>query len=226
VCLTLFATLALIDGPIPAGDLAGLIACATLLGGSYLATVMAAQQAEELGKAVDTLTNHCVSPLEWMYTLPEAPGKPKPDPVPEPKPIPFPYIPGSPPSTPKPKFILYHYSSEVGVAGILATQAIYPSLADDKRAAFGHGQYFTDISPADASIGSAYQLSRALYTVFWDDWRVKSFVAINVFGLPIEQVREVYSHTYGEHYIYLHRSETPLPITGRIELSGIVNFAR
>jgi hypothetical protein len=48
------------------------------------------------------------------------------------------------------------------LAGILSYQVILPSVADDNTAAFGPGQYFTDISNIEASTGSAYQLSRAI----------------------------------------------------------------
>jgi hypothetical protein len=104
------------------------------------------------------------------------------------------------------------------------SQSILPSLADDERAAFGHGQYFTDISPGEAAAGSSYQLSRALFSTPWFNWRVTHFVAINVSGLAVDRVSPVYSRTYGDRYIYLYRTEVALPVEGRIVLAGPVPF--
>ena len=157
-----------------------------------------------------------------MYPFPFTNPAPKPQPAPEPDPT------SNPPKvteTPEPKHILYHYSSDAGIAGIIATQTIYPSLSDDNRAAFGHGQYFTDISPADAAAGSAYQLSRAIFITPWKNTDVTSYVAIDVSGLLVDQVAPVFSKTYGDRYIYLHRSQMPLSIQGRMVSTGMVTFS-
>jgi len=99
--------------------------------------------------------------------------------------------------------VLYHYSNEAGIAGIIASQYIRPSLSDDENAAFGHGQYFTDISPAEAAVGSAYQLSRAIMNTPWRYYRVTHYVAIDVSGLPVEKVSPVFSRTYGDKYRFI-----------------------
>jgi len=63
-CVALFATLAVIDGPIPAGDTAGLIACAVIfLGGSYTALYVTQQTPniqQDLGQ--------CTNTWEYLYT--------------------------------------------------------------------------------------------------------------------------------------------------------------
>ncbi|GEM_PF-5491002 len=56
--------------------------------------------------------------------------------------------------------------------------------------------------------------------------RVTQYVAIDVSGLPVEKVSPVFSRTYGDKYIYLHRSEMPLPVNGRIVSWGAVEFVR
>jgi hypothetical protein len=96
----------------------------------------------------------------------------------------------------------------------------------DDPEGWGDGQYFTDITPQDASIGSAYQLSRALFKLPWLYKRTENWVKINVAGLLVERVGPVFSRTYGNKYIYLHRSESPLVVADRIDDSGATPFSR
>jgi RHS repeat-associated protein len=159
---------------------------------------------------------------------------PEPEPEPTPPPFPIPVRRPTPPptctSTPEPKWHLYHYTDNAGLAGILATQQIWPSIRkpeDPKSdAQWGDGQYFTDLSPQDASRGSAHQLSRALYNTPWRYNRVKNWVKVNVAGLPVKRVAPVFSRTYGDRSIYLHLSQSPLDGTGRIDSWGVTPFAR
>lgn len=244
-CIALIATLALVDGPLPIGDIAGLAACAAILSTATYSAASAAYHAPELARAMDRFFSSCGIPdvltrpglgdrdSTWRNENPFAGPviwqAPRPNPTPRPQPLPKPFGDSLLPrvtETPNPKSILYHYSTQSGIVGILSTQTIFPSLWDDNRAAFGHGQYFTDISPADASSGSAYQLSRALYTSPWKHKVVTNYVAIDVSNMMIEQVSPVFSNTYGYRYIYLHRSEDPLFVGGRIVTSCTVAFSK
>jgi RHS repeat-associated protein len=178
-------------------------------------------------EVVETITDVVTQPdtgvttWEDMYNLPEVSPEPKPKPKPTPIGIDF-----LPRKTEEPKRTLFHYTDFEGMAGIVGKQRMLPSLADDERAAFGHGQYFTDISPSEAANGSPYQLSRALFKFQFLHNRTRYYVAVNVYGLPVENVSPVYSRTYGNKYIYLHRSEVPLPVQGRIEASDAVPYTK
>jgi RHS repeat-associated protein len=222
-CLIALGILVPIDGPLPIGDTAGLAYCALLIGSPALVAILAAHNPLDLP---DTIVDPCTWTWQDIYNLPETTPEPTQKPAPQPIPVPYLPTPDNPTKTPKPKWILYHYTSYSGLAGILASQSINPSLADDNTAAFGHGQYFTDLSPADAASGSAYQLSRAIYNIPWDNERATNYVAINIYRLAIENVSQVFSKTYRNRYIYLHRSEVPLPIVGRLISSSPVIFLR
>jgi hypothetical protein len=171
-------------------------------------------------------------PVSEPLPQPETPPQTHPEPFPWPDPLLPPLPAPAPPTTPtpEPKQYLYHYTSDEGLAGILATQQILPSIGtpgDPKSdAQWGNGQYFTDITPQDASIGSAHQLSRALFTHPWYNRKVKSWVRVNVAGLPVRRVTPVFSRTYGDKWIYLHPSESPLNVTGRIDGWGATPFSR
>ncbi len=186
-----------------------------------------------------TQTETQTQPLdEWVEVANNAWNnwQPEPEREPEPNPRPVPLgpdivvIPPTCTKTPEPKWYLYHYTDDTGLAGILATQQIWPSIrnpADPRTdAQWGDGQYFTDISPQDASRGSAYQLSRALFTMPWLQEKVKNWVKINVAGLPVKRVAPVFSRTYGDKSIYLHPSQSPLDVVNRIDGWGITPFAR
>jgi RHS repeat-associated protein len=164
-----------------------------------------------------------------MRPQPQPVPAPEPPPAPEPRsqPDPF-YYPTEPcpreTETPEPKWHLYHYTTDAGLAGILATQVI--KVTTDDPEGWGDGQYFTDITPQDASIGSAYQLSRALFTLPWYNKRVKNWVKVNVAGLSVKRVGPVFSRTYGNKSIYLHPSQSPLNVADRIDGWGPTPFSR
>lgn len=154
-----------------------------------------------------------------------------PEPIPAPQPVrPDPFVPPCPTDTPEPKWYLYHYTGDAGLAGILATRMIWASTRDPENpksdAQWGDGQYFTDISPQDASSGSAHQLSRALFTTPWKYKSVQNWVRVNVAGLPMKRVSPVFSHTFGNKSIYLHPNPGPLNVMNRLEGWGATPFAR
>ena len=172
--------------------------------------------------------------IEWLQQLYYAEPMPGPSPEPEPQPVPQPFrsdpiAPPCPTDTPEPKLYLYHYTSDVGLAGILALQVINASIREPLNqktdAQWGDGQYFTDLSPHDAAVGSAYQLSRALYNSPWKNKSVTCWLRIDVAGLPVERVTPVFSRTYGNKWIYLHRTLYPLHVAGRIGGWGRTLFA-
>jgi hypothetical protein len=119
---------------------------------------------------------------------------------------------------------LYHYTSSAGLTGIMASQSILPSLGTGPNANFGQGVYFTDISPAMAATGSAYQLSRALFTTPWKNDFVSSYVAVNMNGLAVTPVSAAFSKTYGPASIYLYPTTAPLSLTNQVVSFGPVPY--
>ncbi|UWQ06669.1 HYD1 signature containing ADP-ribosyltransferase family protein [Aliiroseovarius crassostreae] len=106
--------------------------------------------------------------------------------------------------------IMFHYTSDAGLVGILGTQALLPSTksANPNDARYGDGQYFTDIVPGTMRSGQlAYQLA--------GDGRkyrnYQNFVAIDVTGLPLVN---------GRPNVYVVPNEGPLPLAGRIIAAG------
>jgi len=131
-CISLFAALALIDGPLPVADIGALAACAVILGSATTAAITAAYYAPEMASSLDSMINRCVIPdvvveprvgdrdSTWQNENPfgsptiwQAPKpNPTPRPLPAPKPAPVPVNPLPPTSTPRPKHIFYF--SEIG----------------------------------------------------------------------------------------------------------------
>jgi RHS repeat-associated protein len=254
-CGTIFVVLALADGPLPIGETAGGLTCVAIFGVALISSILAAQHADDVADAIEDMLNDCnrigdifsdsvtrtrprirtypgerlyqdplAGPVIWERGRTELELKPEPKPRPEPREVGPDIIPWDIDRL-RPKWILYHYSNATGVTGIVASQMILPSLGDGNLAAYGYGQYFTDISTVDAAKGSPYQLSRAIFNIPYNFRKVTHFVAINVAGLPIENVGPVYTRTYGERSIYLHRSVAPLNVSNRIEASGPVLFS-
>ena len=159
----------------------------------------------------------------WEYPTPEPEREPRFIPWPQPtssNDTPKPEV----TRTPEPEWHLYHYTSHEGLIGILEFEVIWATEDDPEN--WGDGQYFTDISPQEASIGSAHQLSRALFNTLWNHLRVERWIRINVADLPIKRVGAVFSHTYGNKSIYLHPSRNPLNVSGRIEDWGSTPFIK
>jgi hypothetical protein len=154
-------------------------------------------------------------------------NKPKPDPEPEPEPDPkplpwpFPNSTNTDPDDDDNSLVLYHYTDFAGYTGILSSGVIYPSLANDNTAAFGHGVYFTDLSPQDAFGTTKYKLSRALQNTPWKWSRVMYYIGVDISGLYVERVGNIFSFsTYGTKGIFLYPSKFPLEITNRLVTHG------
>jgi len=109
------------------------------------------------------------------------------------------------------KNILYHYTDDEGLAGILATQSLKPSLKsrNPKDARIGDGQYVSDIMPGTKTNN---QLSRVFINNPFQGKKFKNFIAINVKGLPLIK---------GRDGVYLIPNSSSLSIFGRIEAIGV-----
>lgn len=107
---------------------------------------------------------------------------------------------------------LYHYTNLSGLIGILKTQQINPSIKanNPKDARHGNGQYFTDLDPC---MYSSSQIARRLIRRPNPN-KYTFYIEIDVTGLPIENP---------DNNIYLHRSEMPLCVIGRINSLGPVS---
>ena len=106
---------------------------------------------------------------------------------------------------------LYHYTSEKGLTGILASQVLWPSLLSENPndARYGDGQYFSDITPGAKSPGQ-------LAYVFLNDprgWRrFTHFLEIDVAGLdPVG----------GRQGVFVIRNDEDLSLAGRIVGQGL-----
>ncbi len=124
-CLAALGLLAVIDGPLPVGDTAGLLWCAAIFGGTWLLANTAAQRADELAQMFEDQIQ--CTPLPWIVAEPRVrprtwPGIdpnvmrlwPNPEPKPRPTPPePIPYIP--PDRTPEPdrSVRVRHYSQVI-----------------------------------------------------------------------------------------------------------------
>jgi RHS repeat-associated protein len=108
---------------------------------------------------------------------------------------------------------LYHYTNLNGLAGILYSGQILPSLgADNPRdARYGDGQYFSDISPW---LYNPRQLASRFINVP-NDYRFTHFIEIDITGLNIER------HKNG---VFVHPSQEPLCIINRVESFGQVGW--
>ena len=84
----------------------------------------------------------------------------------------------------EPANILYHYTSQKGLVGILQSLHILPSLKanNPKDARYGDGQYLTDIAPGTKTNG---ELTRALIGRPFPESKYSRYVAINVGGLVV-----------------------------------------
>jgi RHS repeat-associated protein len=120
--------------------------------------------------------------------------------------------------------ILYHYTDEAGMLGISTTGVILPSRPKFSR--WGQGQYFTDLSPDVAEMGSALDMSQALFGGPNAARKAEYFVAVDVQGFRIDDRAPVYwTAAYGQRYrIYLHESGVPLTVAGRVRAVGKVKY--
>lgn len=121
--------------------------------------------------------------------------------------------------------VLYHYTSEAGLEGILTDGQINPS-SGPRNARYGDGVYTTDITTADTSSRTPGQLSLAIYNDTRRTRTVTHFVAIDTEGLDPQEVAPVYTTTFGARSILYNATTTPLPIGDRVVDSGITPFVR
>ncbi|NEW08355.1 hypothetical protein GK047_20360 [Paenibacillus sp. SYP-B3998] len=137
-----------------------------------------------------------------------------PDPEPEPnRRVTPPVFPDAQPNKDeeeKKKRILYHYTDLAGYQGILSSMVLWPSTKAKRPrdAAYGDGQYFTDIAP---NTMTKRDLSQALYRNTYQTDSVSYYIAVDVTDLPIQ---------YGRPYVYVHLNPLPLPLEGRLVDSG------
>ncbi|HCQ6997709.1 TPA: hypothetical protein OL686_004624, partial [Escherichia coli] len=104
------------------------------------------------------------------------------------------------------KNVLYHYTDDDGLAGILRSKEIRPSLKanNPKDAYYGDGQYFTDIIPGTKTNN---QLSRAFVRIPFLGNKFKNYVAVDVTGLNVIK---------GRDGVYVINNSESLNIDGRI----------
>ena len=109
--------------------------------------------------------------------------------------------------------ILFHYTSDEGLAGILGSQALLPSTraANPADARYGDGQYFSNILPGTMSNA---QLSRRFVNLPFQGNKFKNFVAVDVTGLPVRQPDPTRPD------VWVLNNEAPLPLAGRIVAAG------
>ena len=101
---------------------------------------------------------------------------------------------------------LYHYTTAVGLAGILSSMVLRPSLAakSPQDVRYGDGQYLSDIEPGTMS---GVDLSRAFLGFPFQGRRFTHYVAIEVTGLVV---------VAGRPGVLVVPSTQPLNLTGRV----------
>ena len=105
--------------------------------------------------------------------------------------------------------ILYHYTNQSGMEGILQTKTIKPSLKElnPKDVRYGNGQYLSDIVPGTKTPS---QLGRQFINVP-NKYKYTHYVAIDVSGLDVIK---------GRDGVFVVRGDTDLDISDRIVGSG------
>ena len=106
--------------------------------------------------------------------------------------------------------ILYHCTSEKGLAGILDTETLNPSLKanNPKDARYGNGQYFTDIAPGTRSNAS---LSKQFINNPWQGSKYSNYIGVDTSNLTVVK---------GRDGVYVLPNENPLDLTDRIVSHG------
>lgn len=106
--------------------------------------------------------------------------------------------------------ILYHYTNEKGLAGILATQTLHASTVakNPRDARHGDGKYLSDIEPGTSTPA---QLSRLFLGQPFQGRRFTRYVAIDVEGLVVIEAR---------HHVFVILGEEPLDLAGRVRGHG------
>ena len=108
--------------------------------------------------------------------------------------------------------VLYHYTNEVGAAGIVDSASLNPSLwrVGTKDVRYGNGQYVSDIAPGTRTLS---ELSYDFLRNPFQGNRFTHYVEIDATGLGAVQ---------GRTGVYVIPNETPLDLTGRLLGSGKV----
>jgi RHS repeat-associated protein len=120
---------------------------------------------------------------------------------------------------------LFHYTALPNVQKIRDSGQLWPSLLSAGDAYFGEGQYFTDISPTDASTRTKGQLAFAVYSDPRKWWNSEvGYLRFNLSQASVKRVRSVYGPSFPGKGIYLHPSLLGLTLSGNLSGSGIVTF--
>jgi RHS repeat-associated protein len=109
------------------------------------------------------------------------------------------------------KNILYHYTDDDGLAGILKSKEMRPSLKanNPKDARYGDGQYFTDIIPGTKTNA---QLSRTFVRIPFLGDKFKNYIAVDVTGLDVVK---------GRNGVFVILNDGNLNINGRVVGFGV-----
>ncbi len=109
------------------------------------------------------------------------------------------------------KTILYHYTNEKGLNGIVDSNKLYPSLKANnvKDARYGNGQYLTDITPKSTT---PTKLAKKLINVP-NKYKFTHYIEIDVSGLNIVK---------GRTGVYVVLNEEALDLVGRIISTGML----
>jgi len=120
---------------------------------------------------------------------------------------------------------LYHYTAFPNLDQIRTSQILFASLETAGDAFFGPGQYFTDITPGEASTATKGQLSYALYGLpfkwFFTD---VAYIGVDTPERSTRRVASVYGQRFPGRGIYLRKSVLPMKLTNRIIDYGVVRF--
>mgnify|MGYP000883199553 CR=1 FL=1 len=105
---------------------------------------------------------------------------------------------------------LYHYTSEKGLAGILDTGTLNPSLKanNPKDARYGNGQYFSDIAPGTRSNAS---LSKQFINNPWQGSKYSNYIGVDTSNLTVVK---------GRDGVYVLPNENSLDLADRIVSHG------
>ncbi|CDZ34653.1 Hypothetical protein NGAL_HAMBI1145_24420 [Neorhizobium galegae bv. officinalis] len=106
--------------------------------------------------------------------------------------------------------ILCHYTTAKGMAAILATQQILPSLraVNPSDARYGDGQYFSDIPPGTLK---SSELASVFINRPFPAAKFSNYVCIDVSGLEVHK---------GRDHVYVVPNQVPLNIAGRVYAAG------
>jgi hypothetical protein len=106
--------------------------------------------------------------------------------------------------------ILYHYTSEAGYTGILASKVINPSLQanNPKDARYGDGQYFSDIEPGTRTPA---QLSKEFINIPFQGKKFLYYIGVKTAGLNVLKGRE---------HVFVVVNNSPLDISKRLASHG------